>query len=272
MKNLFLVDSHVHIHDCYNLKEFFLSVYSNFSIFSKQIDNSLKWIGVLCLTEMDRVNYFDKLKNFSHSSIELGDEFVVESTNEDNSLIITNSAGQKIIIISGKQIIAENGIEVLALGAINSFSKHKSLQETVDAVNKVNAIPIIPWGVGKWLGKRKEVIECFIRKNHNNKFLLGDNSGRPIFWSEPNIFNLGKSNNHFVIPGTDSLAITSEQGKTGKYGFYLKTEMNLLRPADFFIEYFSNMNTEPKNFGKLEDPFRFLKNQIIMQLKSRRKK
>ena len=84
-------------------------------------------------------------------------------------------------------------------------------------------------------------------------------------------FELGRKSNHFVLPGTDSLAIQSEVNKTGTYGFILITELNLNEPTKDLLEQISNLKLQPKSFGKLETLLKFFKNQIIMQINKQSK-
>ncbi|MCB0747811.1 MAG: hypothetical protein KDC90_10155 [Ignavibacteriae bacterium] len=264
-----LIDSHVHIHNCYNLEEFFRNTFINFSEYANKIEKGKEWIGVVCLTEIEGVDYFNLLKD-SKSKLDLSN-YKIQTTSEENSIIVSNKREQKIIVIAGKQIIANDGIEILALGTANNFSEGRSIKDTVDEINNVNAIAVLPWGVGKWLGKRKEIIKNFIEVNKTPKFFLGDNSGRPSFWSESEIFKLGRSLNHFVLPGTDALAISSEVNKTGTYGLYLNSELNLNEPTKDLFQQILNLKTQPQAFGKLETPVKFFKNQITMQINKRRK-
>ena len=268
-KTLLLIDSHVHIHQCYNLDEYLASTFSNFSSFANGIENGKDWIGVLFLTEIEGVNYFNLIKS-SDAKID-STKFVVYKTIEDNSVIISNRSEQKIILIAGRQIIAKDGIEVLAVGITKDCSSGKSLDITIDEINSKGGIPILPWGVGKWLGKSKKVIKKFIENNKNKNFFLGDNSSRPKLWLEPDIFELGRKSNHFVLPGTDSLAIQSEVNKTGTYGFILNTEINLNEPTEDLLVQISNLKFQPKSFGKLETLLKFFKNQIIMQINKQSK-
>ncbi|MFZ1289736.1 MAG: hypothetical protein WAR79_06585 [Melioribacteraceae bacterium] len=270
MNNAFLlIDSHVHIHDCFDTNEFFESVFENFENIAEEINKSEDWIGILLLSEISGINYFNKLIN--NDSIIDAKKFSIRKTEENNSLIIENNKSQILIIVAGKQIIARDGIEILALCSNSEFENGKDVEHTVREINKIGGIPVLPWGVGKWLGSRKKIIENYVRES-KDFFFLGDNSARPSFWSEPQIFKLGKLKKHFVLPGTDALPITSEQNKTGSYGFSLEEEINLRYPASEVKRIFINLHEQPVFFGKHESTLRFFKNQILMQANKQKKK
>lgn len=268
--NLFLVDSHVHIHECFNIEEYLNFIFGNFSNSAREIDNSISWVGILLLTEIKGINFFNSLLNsLSQKKI---NNFNIIRTEEDESYIIQNGSGHKVIVISGRQIITEGGIELLALCTTKNFKEHEDLEKTILNVITANAIPVVPWGFGKWVGEKKNIIKNLINLDKDIKFFLGDNSGRPRFWFEPYLFKLGKSCSRFVFPGTDALPIPSEVSKTGSYGFYLKTELNLSKPSEGLKKVLNDLNESPLTFGKLENPIKLFRNQLIMQLNKRKNK
>jgi len=215
--NLFLIDSHVHIHEYFDIEEYLNFTFANFSNSACKIDNSISCVGILLLTEIKGINFFNSL--LDSSSQKFSNNFSLIRTEEDESFIIQNRNGYKVVVISGRQIITKEGIELLALCTTKDFKEHEDLQKTILDVIAANAIPVIPWGFGKWVGEKKNIIINLINLDKDIKFFLGDNSGRPRFCKEPYLFKLSKSCNHFILPGTDALPIPSEIGKTGSYGF-----------------------------------------------------
>ncbi|MCP5064114.1 MAG: hypothetical protein GY936_16865 [Ignavibacteriae bacterium] len=267
--SLILVDAHVHIQTMYDLEEYFDVVFLNFSLAAKEINNAQSWFGFLLLTEVSSINQFEKLVQLN--SIGKKNKYSIQATEGGSSLTIVSPNRNKIFIIPGKQIIAKNNIEVLALCTNKKFDENQSIPTTIKEINDENGIAVLPWGVGKWTGKRKEIIENILIEHKNEKFFLGDNSGRPTFWSEPDLFKVGNQTNHFVLPGSDALAIPSEVNKTASYGFYIYEIIDDSKPAQSIKNILTNLNKPPICFGILENPFSFLKNQITMQFLKRRK-
>ena len=263
-----LIDSHVHIHNMYNLNIFFDSVFSNFAENANRLGGTNYWNALLLLTEMKNVNQFDKLSNLN--SVGENNEYKIEKTSENISLKITSHKGDTIYVIAGKQIIAEEKIEVLALCTNKEFAEQQSLPVTINRINEAGGIAVLPWGVGKWSGKRKKILENFMEEYKDEKFWLGDNSGRPYFWPEPNLFKIGNQSGHFVLPGTDALAIPSQIKKTGTYGFYVYNKIDGNTPTNTFKNIITELKAPPKYFGSLEKVIPFFKNQITMQLNKRK--
>ncbi|GBD90395.1 hypothetical protein BMS3Abin04_01112 [bacterium BMS3Abin04] len=262
---IIFVDFHVHIHSCFNLNEFLNYAFKNFLNAASSTNSNFE-LGFLFLTEIGDVDFFDRIKKSS----QLLDNFNIEFTKEEYSLIISNN-GQKIFLIAGKQVISHENIEVLALATRERFKSGNSLKEIVNEVNNKNGIPVLPWGVGKWLGRRKEIIEDLIVKTSGTNFYLGDNGGRPTFWSEPKLFNLAERKGIFTLCGTDSLSLESEVRKPGRYGNLLKGTIDFDYPVKTLMDILNHMNSSPQSFGKLENPVTFFKNQIALRLKQSKK-
>ncbi len=89
----------------------------------------------------------------------------MSQTSEENSLLCFNSNGHKIFFIAGRQIVTSEKLEVLALGLREDFKDNKPIEEVIDYIILKNALPVIPWGVGKWSGKRGAIVENLIEQN-----------------------------------------------------------------------------------------------------------
>ncbi|HSP88084.1 MAG TPA: hypothetical protein VLN45_08110 [Ignavibacteriaceae bacterium] len=263
--SLLLIDSHIHINHLDELRFFFQSAFNNFSIFNHKLTNSKNFIGVLFLTEVRDYNFFKILYDNTDSfSKQLG--YKIERTLEDNSLLVSYDEN-KIILIAGQQIITAENLEILALGTINKFEYGKDFSATINWIKKEKAIPVIPWGVGKWFGKRGRIVEDFIQ--NNTEIFLGDNSGRPLFWPTPKLFKEGINKKIYTLRGTDPLPIKTQVKKVGRFGFYFFSHIDMRYPFLNLKELIYSLKGNPNNFGHLENPLRFFKDQFILNFKQR---
>ncbi len=260
--DMILIDSHVHIHSNFELNGFIGNVFKNFNEFTKDSLVNNNCLGILCLTEIEGTDYFSKLKS---KKIILNKKFNIVKTDEDESVIIQNNNDNKIVLIKGHQIVSSEGLEVLSLCSKKRIESGKDIVSTITKIIKVGGITILPWGVGKWIGKKREIIEELILSEL--KFFIGDNSGRLKFIHEPALFHIAKKNKHFVLPGTDALPIKNQINKTGKFGFILQDKIDLNKPAQSLKNILLNLDYQPEQFGDLECFPTFLKNQISMQIK-----
>ncbi len=102
----------------------------------------------------------------------------IQTTGEDCSLYLAD----RLLVLAGRQVVSAEGVEVLAQCTAAQFANGRPLEETIEEIQAAGALAVLPWGVGKWLGRRgKLVTEAAAR----SPILLGDNAGRPPFWSFP---------------------------------------------------------------------------------------
>ncbi|MFZ0456550.1 MAG: hypothetical protein WAM24_22565 [Ignavibacteriaceae bacterium] len=264
--SLILIDSHVHIYDKFDIKRFFYCALKNFGKESKKLGHKC-FKGVLFLTETKNEDYFSKLeKNIFENELN-GLSLIKVKNNENSSIVYKTQDDNHLIIISGKQIITSENLEVLALGRTKNLDYGYTLKKSVEKINSLGALPIIPWGVGKWIGKRKEIVENFLENNGDLKYFFGDNSGRPVFWAKPGLFRIAANKGIVILRGSDPLPLNYQEEKVGKFGFYFQEELNLDNPAENINNILLNLKKSPKNFGTLENPFNFIKNQFAMQFR-----
>ena len=143
-QNLTLIDSHVHIYDCFNIKRFFESALNNFNFYCIKAGFN-NFIGFLFLTETKNDNYFNKIKgNLFDKEF---NELVLKpiNTNEETSLVYTFN-NNYLVLIAGKQIITSEKIEVLALGTIKKLDDGESLKDSIMEIKSKRSIACITMG------------------------------------------------------------------------------------------------------------------------------
>ena len=232
-----LIDGHVHLHECYDEARFLEAACANLSRRER--------IGTatLLLAEMTGQGVFRRWRNGNGV-------WAVKATAEPSSLIL----GGKLLVIAGRQIVTAERIEVLALNYAEEIPDGLELEATIAKVQDVDGIPVLPWGVGKWWGKRGRLIE---RVATRDGVLLADNAGRPSGWPQPAMFQ-----QCVVLAGTDPLPLRSEQERVGTYGFILKGPIDSNRPAAAIVRALRKLTQSPPRLGHRVGPFGFLRQQL----------
>lgn len=156
----------------------------------------------------------------------------IEKLKEDHELLL----GGKLLIVAGRQVITAEGIEVLATFTNRRFQDGEPLATTLQRVKNAGAVPILPWGVGKWLGNRGRIVSNIVRENPS--LLIGDIAGRPKAWPLPSWTRSKR-----IINGSDPLPLPSQENRGGAYGFSIQ--------PDSLID-FSNPSKQLKN--SIENP------------------
>jgi len=228
------VDAHVHIHDCFDLHQFFDAAARNFALHTSKSSSTTLNKYVLCLTESYGAEKFEEL-------------------------------ARRAAIVAGRQIVTAERLEILALGSVGKWEDGLAVSDVVQSVIDSGAIPVLPWGFGKWLGRRSSIVASLIENFSDGSLYLGDNSGRPGMMPVPAEFTAASGSAMRILPGSDPLPFKSEYDRAGSFGFYVDDVSDregvwsglrtMLRQGDGSLHC----------YGSLESPFRFVRNQVAMQ-------
>jgi hypothetical protein len=265
---MLLIDAHVHIYDCFNLQNFLNSALKNFRAAALHCGQTKDFTAFLFLTETKRENWFQVLSEYALNA-STGVTWTFNFTREKFSLWAQNDVGQGLFVIAGRQIATHEGLEVLALITDKQFQEGKPIGETIQTVRDNGALPVIPWGFGKWMGIRGKILKRTIEDSNGLDFFLGDNGGRPLFWPRPSLFKIAESKGIPILPGSDPLPFASESWRPGSLGFLIDAQISREQPAEDLKRVLLDPRTELLAYGSLERPLRFFRNQSRMQLRKR---
>ena len=272
---LLVIDAHVHIYPCFDLSGFLGAAFSNCLKVARHFGHDPSYIPVLLLTEGYRQREFHRLRE----RMEGGNERIADGkyggyrlfpTEEAESLRIERADGSFLFLIAGFQIVTSEQLEVLALSTVSEIPDGLPLEKTVAAVEKDRAIPVIPWGFGKWSGRRRHVLTEFLASRREGGFFLGDNGGRPTLLQFPDFEREVPGLSLKVLPGSDALPLPSELQKVGSFGFTLQEELDLGRPGEALKRILLKDGVEPTPFGSHENICRFAWNQMSLRIWKRR--
>lgn len=258
-----LVDAHVHIHECFPCERFLDAAAANFSKAKDDLHADGDVFGTLMLTESAGMDCFAALADGKLST----GAWQIRPTEESVSLLATRSGALPVLVIAGRQILSAERIEVLALGTRAQIPDGQPLASTIDAVWADGALAVLPWGFGKWWGKRGRVVDAYLAKVPPSKILLGDNGGRPTGLPAPRQFVRASLRGVRILPGSDPLPRAGELDRVGRYGFALRLKFNLIRPALALKAHVDELERQPPTFGRLQSPARFVINQLSLRLR-----
>jgi hypothetical protein len=269
-----LFDVHVHIYDCFSLQNFFDSAIKNFKNEIRKNGIDADFQAVIVLTDWIKENWFqyfidsiDKNKMVYKNTI---DNWSFHRTKENISLVARRPDGENIFIVAGKKIITSENLEILALATNTEFDVGIPLVAILDQIIKNDAIPVIPWAVGKWIGKRGKVIKDLLDNTSKPDFFLCDNGNRPNFWPRPPLFDYAEKKGFRVLAGSDALHFASESYRVGNFANLTHGAIDPDYPAMDLKKMLLDPKTRIRTYGKLEKPVRFFRNQMAMQLLKRK--
>ena len=259
-----LVDGHVHCHSCFDRDEFFDHAAANLGA-AAGVRGSVA--RCLMLTESAGDHFFQDLLEEVGGVGQEG--WSVRTTAEDESVLVSRTGDTTIVVVAGTQIVTRERLEVLALGSRAEFGSGLSLSEALSAVSASGAIPVIPWGFGKWWSARGRLVDALLRGPVVPRFFLGDNGGRPRIAPAPRLFQLAAERGVGVLPGSDPLPFPNQVCKVGGYGFALRGAFSPDRPAASVKRILAGLTRSPEPFGRRESVPGFLRAQIGMQWRLR---
>ena len=262
---LILCDAHVHFYDCFDLDHFLNSAWSNFSRQAKLTQKQDKFVAVMLLSEAKQDHWFLKLKEKQYRST----QWLIQETNEPESLYAVDKEGNSLLIINGRQIVTSENLEVLALATPDRLEDGKPIADVIEWVQENNAIPVIPWGFGKWWGRRGRILSKVLETFSRGDVFLGDNSGRPWFLGLPDHFKKANCEQRRILPGSDPLPFASEAWRAGSVGFYFTGCLDEAAPAKSLRAHLKDPNTNITSYMRCERLIPFVRNQVAMQVRNR---
>lgn len=187
----------------------------------------------------------------------------------DGALLLRRSDGTELVLVAGRQIETAEKLEVLALFTTETVADGLPLGESVRRVAATGAIPVLPWGFGKWWFGRGRILRSFLDSGSGERLFLGDNQGRPRSFPRSSIFRLATSKGIVTLPGSDPLPLEGQTDRAGSYGFVLDAEIDPASPADSLRAAILRLVDDPPSFGHRPGLLRALGTQIALRLRKR---
>ena len=257
-----LVDGHVHFHSCFSWENFLNAAAANFAQARRHLQVSDNSPGCLLLTENAGVDQYHALLSQPEIVESLGWR-IIESG--EKCSVILHRGEDTLILIAGRQIVTAENLELLAIGCRHGPVDGSPIHQALRAVSDAGAIPILPWGFGKWLGKRARTVRELLFSHDLPRFHLGDNGGRLRMVPSPELFEQARHQGIAILPGSDPLAIPTHVRRPGSYGFVLGSWEKTFAPAEEIKRRIRSLQQSPPTFGALSSLFDGLASQLSLR-------
>ena len=256
------VDGHVHFHDIGFVESMLDAAAENFGVVTGAGAHPS---GALLLAQMSTENVFELLRDRST----VGDWRITHVPDEAQTLLAQRDSAV-LAIVCGRQVRAADGLEVLALGTCRRFPDNLSFAESVEIVHRSDALAVLPWGVGKWLGKRGSRVAAALEKIGTDGIFVGDNGGRLGLMGLPVSVRRFVQRGFRVLPGTDPFPFSGDMRRVGKFGFLAELQPDWSAPWRQLRLWLASRSSSPQTFGTALGPFPFVFNQVGIRVRSRR--
>lgn len=220
--------------------------------------------GALLLTQASGETVFEALCGGSPAGA-----WALSRAAGEPETLIAHRDGTAVAIVCGRQVRAEGGLEVLALGTTRTFSDGRSLADTVAEVSASGAVSVLPWGFGKWLGERGERIRSALRAVGPAILFVGDNGSRLALAPLPALISEAAQQGFRVLPGTDPFPFGGDHRRVGGFGFIARVDAGRESPWRALREWLLSSQDSPPRYGSALGPARFIFNQAGVQIYNR---
>jgi hypothetical protein len=257
-----LVDAHVHVYPRFDPARLLFSAHENFARHMRaSAAPGAAWQGVLMLSETQSCDWFSQVRAAGDSQIH---GWRLQPTADDISLLATGPAQQRVHIVAGRQINTREGVEVLTLASTVRIADGTPLESAIKQGLESVSVVVLPWGAGKWLGARGELVARTLQEC-SDKVFAGDNRGRPWIWPRPSVFAGCAARRRPVLPGTDPLPLAGHEKHVGTYGFVMRGALQELQPG---LELRARLlgSTALLPFGRRESLGGFALSQVRLRL------
>jgi hypothetical protein len=259
-----LVDAHVHVYPQFSAGTLLASAHRNFLHYARAAEGGA-WQGVLLLAETSTCDWFVRTRESAQGPAIDGWR-VTTLPDDETSLLVIGPQQQRIFVVAGRQINTREGIEVLTLASTVRIADAQSLEETLRLGLEAGSVVVLPWGAGKWLGRRARLVAQALQQWGDMVF-TGDNGGRPWIWPRPALFAAGEGRGRPVLPGTDPLPLAGREHRVGAHGFMLRGSLRDSQPGlDLRGRLVDASSLALQPFGCRETLRGFVRDQIELRL------
>ncbi len=284
------VDGHVHIHPTYALEDFLEAAARNLAPVtrraerpgSKPVPESDRGpVGVLLLSESAGIYRFQELADAARENRAVG-RWSPTETLDPGAVVLrcrqpraapsgTDAAPPPdLVVVAGRQIVVRERLEVLALCTTRYLPDGGGLTETIEQVRAEGAVPVVPWGFGKWWFGRGKIVDDLVAGASPGDLLLGDNGIRPRHSREPRAFGTAAARGIAVLAGSDPLPFSTQVRRPGHFGSLVPARaFDPQRPARSLAAVLRDLAPGTPTFGRRESLHRFVEAQIRIRLPGR---
>lgn len=253
------VDGHAHLHDSIEVERYLDAALANFRGAAPFADPA----GVLLVMEPGSAETFRRLRDNPSA---IAPAWRLQGLEDEVSLAASRSTGERIILVAGRQVATAEGLEILLAGALRADMQGLPFESALAAAMELeSAIPILPWGFGKWWGGRGRLVRGAIER-YGIRLCIGDNGGRPRHTPEPTLLAEARKRGVKVVPGSDPLPLAFELNRIGSYGFWCSDTIRPTHPFDSIRRYLRTDNLRLGTYGHRRSWVGFARSQTALRM------
>lgn len=179
--------------------------------------------------------------------------------------------GERLHLLRGQQLVTREGIEVLALAGGAPVAPGRSLEATCAEARRLGAVIVIPWGFGKWTGRRGARLRELVAAAAPGELLLADSAARPASWPRPALLRAAERRGLGVVTGSDPLPLRRHARRAGRCACFVAGTFDPARPAASAARSLARLAGRAPEVGRRTSLAGFLADQAALRLRDRRR-
>lgn len=221
-----IVDTHLHLYPVYDREAALRGCAQRLAALSPAT------VTLACLTERHDCHAYKALLETAAAEAGVADHPRYQVL-EDGQCIVFHPGGglSPLFVLPGTQISTRERLEVLCIGHDAAIPDGEPADLTIRRIGELDALPVLAWAVGKWLFKRKRVVEMLLEAFGPDQLLIGDSAMRPVFWPEPGPMRSARRRQYHLLAGSDPLPKAGDERQPGRYATLVDAAFDPERPA-----------------------------------------
>jgi hypothetical protein len=265
----FLIDVHVHVQENFDHGRFYRAALGNFRVASSRIAAGGPWTACLVLTETGHQHEFERLHDDRLRKGRRRSSLLVGATPEPEALWVRpTQTSESILVVAGRQLVSSEGIEVLVFPTREEAPAAVDLDELLRDAARRRKIAVLPWGFGKWWGRRGTFIRSILLSNQG--IFVADTGHRPRGSRRPRLLVEAEAQGVPVLAGSDPLPLPGEQERAGSTCFALMAPKGP-RPLSSIVRGLRELRETPPAHVSGPNPATFILKQLAMQVRKRQR-
>jgi len=264
-----LVDAHVHYHQGFGWRRFLQGALDNTARIGRATPTPEPLTATcLLMADPEGVDSLQDLVASPHDTPAPG--WRMEVLENGAVSLEPPEPGPLLLLLPGRQVRTRERLELLALDCTRHIPDGLSLAESAEAAREEGAVPVLPWGFGKWSLGRGRVISDMLDSARDLGLHVGDNGNRPGISPRPRLLARARREGILDLPGSDPLPFPGHARRAASCGFVLPGNPDPGRPGAGLragLEHFSRRGESPPavDAGR-RGPVGFAADQLRMQL------
>ena len=255
----FYLDTHIHIYACFDQTRMLDAACEHVS----RYDDG-QGIGVLALTELKEYGVFPRWRDDGGVG-----PWAMTSHGEPSVLFARRDDGRRLIVMAGRQIVTEGRLGVLAIGVDADFEDGRPLERSVRDAKEVNALPIVSYGMGKWRGRRGQIVDEVLEAAEPGEVAFGDIGVRPTWGPPPRQFKRAAERGLTILPGSDPLIIRASESVVCSFCVRVDGCFDRMPFARDFLAQVSHLGPHAPLYGDYLPSWRAMRDQMAMRVARR---